>query len=665
MTNTSRILNMRPDPPDLRDRLYNPILRTLEPEFNARAFDHPAWRARVKNQGETSACTGFALAALVETLTFIFWEGRHQQDKQPGPVSPFMLYYFARRYDELRGSDPEGGSTARGAMKAWHKHGVCQLDLWPKRPKLDMPQLAPAKRAPKRKQKAEMQTEPGENWVSNAFRTPLGAYYRVDHLSIADLHAALSETGVVYATAQIHEGWNSPQADGRILNRRGAANLGGHAFLLVGYDTHGFWIQNSWGQEWGRNGFAHLAYTDWLENGMDAWIGQLGVYVTSHMDSLGQGLRIERANEARRAAAGPPDPLVFAQAMLSSNGVVRAQQINPYVVNLENNGKLSDNGKFRTSQEDLHDLALHYLPNALNDWKLKEDDPIDIALYAHGGLVSEDSAAETAAQWIPALYASKIFPVFFMWETGLLQTVGNILNEALGLTQAAGGLKDRLLDFVDDRLEGLIAPASTPIWEEIKENASHATNAPNGGLRLLAKELNALPPALTKRMRFHLIGHSAGAVFHAYLLPALIQAKLTVQGLYLMAPACTVDLFQKQVLPAYKAGKVPAYTQFHLSDKVEQDDNCANLYNRSLLYLVSNACERKPKTPVLGMEKFVHMIDPQKPPSNKIKVWDFISAPTAPNAGVTSLCRATSHSAFDNDADTLRAILERIKRLAK
>jgi hypothetical protein len=658
MADTPRILNMRPDPPDMRDRLYNPILRALEPEFNARPFDHPAWHARVKDQGATSACTGYALAAMVETLNFKCWEAHQRQGEQPGAVSPFMLYYFARRYDELRSSDPEDGSTARGAMKSWHKHGVCRLDLWPG---MDLPLLAPARRALKWKQT----TKPGENWVSDAFRTPLGAYYRVDHLSIADLHAALSEIGVVYVTGQIHEGWLSPRPDGRILNQRSAASLGGHAFLLVGYDTHGFWIQNSWGRKWARNGFAHLTYTDWLENGMDAWIGQLGVYVTSHMDSLGQGLKIERAIEARRAARSS-DHMGFAQAMLSSNGAVRAQQISPYIVNLGNNGMLSDHGKFRTSKDDLRDMALHYFPNALSDWKLKEDDPIDIALYAHGGLVSEDEAAETAAQWIPALYASKVFPIFFMWETALLHTIENILNEALAFTQAAaGGFKDRLLDFVDDRLEGLIAPASTPIWEEIKENAWQATTNPNGGMRLLAKELNALPQSLTRRMRFHLIGHSAGAVFHAHLLPELLRASLTVRGIYFMAPACRVDLFRQNVLPAYEAGKVQSYTQFHLSDQVEQDDNCASLYNRSVLYLVSNACERKPRTPILGMEKFVHLINPAKPPSGKVKGWDFISAPTATDAALTVRCRATSHTAFDNDPDTKRAILERIKRQTK
>src|SRR5262247_2234824 len=173
MEDTPRIMNMRPDPPDLRDRLYNPILRALEPEFDARPFDHPAWGARVKDQGQTSACTGFALAAMVESLAFKCWEGRQQQGEQPCAVSPFMLYYFARRYDELRGSDPEDGSTARGAMKSWHKHGVCRFDLWPE---MDLPSLAPPMSAPTDERGAQAQTSPEENWVSEAFRNPLGAY---------------------------------------------------------------------------------------------------------------------------------------------------------------------------------------------------------------------------------------------------------------------------------------------------------------------------------------------------------------------------------------------------------------------------------------------------------------------------------------------------------
>ncbi|MGF2075447.1 C1 family peptidase, partial [Enterococcus casseliflavus] len=55
------------------------------------------------------------------------------------------------------------------------------------------------------------------------------------------------------------------------------AVLGSHAFAIIGYDESGFLIQNSWGVQWGRRGFARISYDDWLVNGIDVWVAQLGV----------------------------------------------------------------------------------------------------------------------------------------------------------------------------------------------------------------------------------------------------------------------------------------------------------------------------------------------------------------------------------------------------
>ena len=55
--------------------------------------------------------------------------------------------------------------------------------------------------------------------------------------------------------------------------------VGGHAFAIVGYDRHGFWIQNSWGPDWGSGGLARVSYADWLENGSDIWVARLGAPV--------------------------------------------------------------------------------------------------------------------------------------------------------------------------------------------------------------------------------------------------------------------------------------------------------------------------------------------------------------------------------------------------
>jgi hypothetical protein len=427
-----------------------------------------------------------------------------------------------------------------------------------------------------------------------------------------------------------------------------------------------------------------MDYTDWREHGMDAWIGQVGIYITSHLDSLGQGLQLKNAMDARKelrkaekarsgssGADGKKTDVLIAssRAMISANPAVRAQQINPYIVNIANNGVLSDKGSFRTTKQDLKDLANFYLDAAIKDWKLKDDDPIDVGLYAHGGLVAESSAGDTAATWIPALYSAKIFPVFFMWETGLIDTISNIFRDLGGFDRVAGpGILEKIFgpleDFKDDRLEGLVAPAGTPIWDEMKENAERATTNSNGGLRLLAKEMEGLQPALQKRLRFHLIGHSAGAIFHGYLLPALMDSGLKVDGLYFMAPACRIDLFNQNILPHFQKGRIAKYAQFHLSDPVERADNCLRIYQRSLLYLVSNAFERMHGRPILGMEKFVEEAKLEVNPNpSKVAMWDFITAPTIPLPGSpANRSVSTSHGGFDNDEFTIRAIIERIKR---
>lgn len=39
-------------------------------------------------------------------------------------------------------------------------------------------------------------------------KPPLGAYYRIDSRSLTDMHLALRDVGVIYASAVCHGGWN-------------------------------------------------------------------------------------------------------------------------------------------------------------------------------------------------------------------------------------------------------------------------------------------------------------------------------------------------------------------------------------------------------------------------------------------------------------------------
>src|SRR4051794_20257648 len=112
-----RLLDAVPDRIDPRDFVYQPSLAAL-PDVLVNCADVP----EILDQGREGACTGFALAAVINFLLNARGLGARR-------VSPRMLYEMARRYDEWPGEEYEG-SSARGAMKGWLRHGVCSRRTW-------------------------------------------------------------------------------------------------------------------------------------------------------------------------------------------------------------------------------------------------------------------------------------------------------------------------------------------------------------------------------------------------------------------------------------------------------------------------------------------------------------------------------------------------------
>ena len=145
---------------------------------------------------------------------------------------------------------------------------------------------------------------------------------------------------------------------------------------------------------------------------------------------------------------------------------------------MQNEGRLSDRGQFRTFDSDLAFLLDHHLnAEARARWGIGATGSIDVALYAHGGLVDEASAADSARQWVPLLYSNRIFPVFLMWETDLLSTVFNSIEDELRGDEPRsgadwlGGLKSRLEAWKDERIEGLSRVPGGLLWRQMKDNA--------------------------------------------------------------------------------------------------------------------------------------------------------------------------------------------------
>lgn len=145
-----KTFDARPDRIDLRDLPYRAPLKSLPQQFPAQdTIDKflPLYSVRkmLLDQGQEGACTGFGLAAVINYLRWEYWvrenlraERAATYGEEPAKVSPRMLYQNARLYDEWKGEDYEG-SSCRGAMKGFHRHGVCREVIWPYRKAVGRP----------------------------------------------------------------------------------------------------------------------------------------------------------------------------------------------------------------------------------------------------------------------------------------------------------------------------------------------------------------------------------------------------------------------------------------------------------------------------------------------------------------------------------------------
>jgi pimeloyl-ACP methyl ester carboxylesterase len=626
-----------PDRIDTRDWFYQPNLRAL-PDTLVNCEKVP----KILDQGQDGACTGFALAAVINFQL--------QAQSLKRLVSPWMIYEMARRYDEWPGVKYEG-SSARGAMKGWVAHGVCPEPMWD----------------PKKKGTASFDQEVAKE----SLNTPGGTYYRVMHKRIRDMHSALAEAGILYVTLLVHKGWEKPgpkllkvpcnlrskSLSLPIIRQLGMAE-GGHAVAIVGYTREGFIIQNSWGESWGHKGFAVLPYEDYLLHATDVWVAQVGVPVTTE-------------KVAEEAAYSSMD-------IASASKRILLNEIRPYVVDVSNNGELSSTGDYWTTEEDLRLLFGKDVKEATAGWDRRR-----IMFYLHGGLNNEAGVAKRILCFREAFLKNQIYPLHIMWETDWRAVLDNVFKDIFtDVDERAGGVKEifsNLHDVVaearDKIFERTVAKPGHIIWGEMKENARLASRHPDnlGAMQLIVKYAEEAIRKLTaegvKNLEVHIVGHSAGSIFAAFAMEHLVNLGVNLKTVTFMAPAISVKLFKKTMLPFIETQQCPLPTLFVLSDKVERDDMVTRTYGKSLLYLVSNAFEEEREMPLLGMERFVTR---QGTAGGKYADQEINALYQDKTKGLPALvvagendrlgCRSRSrtHGGFDNDADTMNSILYRI-----
>jgi hypothetical protein len=223
---------------------------------------------------------------------------------------------------------------------------------------------------------------------------------------------------------------------------------------------------------------------------------------------------------------------------------------------------------------------------------------------------------------------------------------------------------------VEEVLRGLfLAQFGKWIWDGMKTKACQMWRPNTGriGLDQFAGSyfLDRLADLQRAQPNFviDLVGHSAGAIAICQLLAETVQRQppVRIRNVLLLAPACTVELFYREVVS--QPNRFEQFRMFALRDQQERRDRLLPFfYPWSLLYFVSGTLEANADDPILGMERFALGIPARDSPELRatvkfLQVTQLQRVVWAGEPGSDGLySEAQTHGAFDDDRVTLESL---------
>jgi C1A family cysteine protease len=236
----------RPDLPDHRDYyLGRPsVLAVLPPAVDLRAKMPP-----VVDQGELGSCTANAIAGAHQ------FEQLRQNENAFAP-SRLFIYYNER---SIEGDvDQDNGAQIRDGIASIASQGVCPETEWV----YDISQFT---------------VKPSDQCYTDALNHTAIQYLRVPQES-RSIRACLAFGYPIVFGFTVYESFESQMvASSGVVNMPGPGEsvVGGHAVVLVGYDTatQRFIVRNSWGSGWGQAGYFTIPFEYVLNAGLasDFW----------------------------------------------------------------------------------------------------------------------------------------------------------------------------------------------------------------------------------------------------------------------------------------------------------------------------------------------------------------------------------------------------------
>lgn len=238
-----RNFNVKPSPADHRDKRYAIKSIPLQQEIDLREWDSP-----VEDQGTLGSCVSHAMTSCYELMI------KHNSPADFVELSRLYAYYHTRVLEESVNNDA-GVVYLRNALKAAEKYGICREELWPY--SID-----------------KFKDQPTPNCYLDGLKHKVTLYQSVD--SELEVFEAISDFKPILVGMTVYDSFITINNKNPVMPMPGEYDfvVGGHAVAVVGYSLPNkqFLIKNSFGTDWGDNGYCWMPFDYFKNHVFEKWV---------------------------------------------------------------------------------------------------------------------------------------------------------------------------------------------------------------------------------------------------------------------------------------------------------------------------------------------------------------------------------------------------------